>query len=134
MNLPYPALKNAAALAVAVLLPLAAPQADAATVHTQGPVQYLCGGVGEGALHRLQAQAGKFDLGFWMVKGPRGEYLADVPVKIAQHGKTLASFTAAGPLCYLKVSAGTYTITGSHDGATRTIRASSGEMGRELRW
>ena len=133
MNIPHLAQKNAAVLAVAVILPLAVPRADAATVHTQGPVQYVCGGVGQGALHHLQAQAGKFDLGFWMVKGPRGEYLADVPVKIAQHGKTLASFTAAGPLCYLKVPAGTYTITGSHDGVTRTIRASGG-MAHVLRW
>lgn len=134
MNLPHVTLKNAAVLAAAILLPWAMTNAAAATVRTQGPVQYLCGGVGANAMRHLRAQAHKFDLGFWMVKGPRSEYLADVPVTVEQNGKRLASFTAGGPLCYLNVPQGTYVITGRHDGASRTIEVQTGFMGRALRW
>ncbi|MHB1667017.1 MAG: hypothetical protein ACYCSR_00440 [Thiomonas sp.] len=122
------------ALLAAALLPLAASQAHAATIHTQGSIQYVCSGVGQGSLQKMQAQAAKFNLGFWMVKGPQGEYLANVPVKVMQNGKTVAKFTAGGPLCYLKAPAGTYTIEGRHDGQLRTIQAQSGTTAHYLRW
>ena len=136
MNTSTASRKFVVLLAAATLLPLAAMQvqAHAATIHTQGSVQYVCGGVGQGALKHLQAQAGKFNLGFWMVKGPQGAYLANVPVKVMQGGKTVAQFTASGPLCYLKAPAGSYTIVGRHDGQTRTITAQSGTTAHYLRW
>ena len=125
-------LKLAATLAAAGALPLMSVAAQ--PVQTQGPIQYLCGGVGEGSRQQLQAEASNFNLGFWMVKGPRGEYLADVPITIKKGDRTLAKFTADGPLCYLKLPAGTYTIEGWHDGQTRTIKASTGSKSYYLRW
>ncbi len=136
MNHPTASRNVVAIVAAAAMFPLAAMQvqAHAATVHTQGSVQYVCGGVGQGAMKRLQTRADKFNLGFWMVKGPQGAYLANVPVKVMQDGKTVAQFTAGGPLCYLKAPTGTYTIEGRHDGQIRTITAQSGTTAHYLRW
>ena len=127
-------LKTAAVLATAGALPLFAVAAQ--PVHTQGPIpiQHLCGGVGEGSRQQLLAQAPNFNLGFWMVKGPRGAYLADVPVTIKNGNQIVAQFTAEGPLCYLKVPAGTYTIEGRHGGQARTIKARTGSKAYYLRW
>ena len=97
-------------------------------------ITHMCGGVGAEHLKALQAQAHAFNLGFWMVEGPRGTYLADVPIQVKVAGKTIATFTAEGPLCYLKVPAGEYTIVGSHKGQTRAITAHSGSMNHYLRW
>ena len=130
----FPRSMSCVALLAAAFLSLAVSQAQAATIHNQGSIQYVCGGVGEGSLQKMQAQAAKFNLGFWMVKGPQGEYLAQVPVKIMRDGKVVARFTAGGPLCYLKVPAGTYTIEGRHDGQLRTIQAHSGTKTHDLRW
>ena len=140
-TLPHPTMHQSAAftlgiatVAAAALLGLGTAPAQAATVQTQGTIQYVCGGVGQGALAHMQAQAAKFNLGFWMVKGPQGEYLANVPVKVMHNGKTVATFTAGGPLCYLKAPAGSYTIEGHHDGQMRSITAHSGDMAQYLRW
>jgi hypothetical protein len=125
-------LRTAAVLATAGALPLFAVAATPAP--TQGPIQYLCGGVGEGSRQQLLAQAPNFNLGFWMVKGPRGAYLADVPVTIKKGNQIVAQFTAEGPVCYLKVPAGTYTIEGQHDGQVRTIKVRTGSKAYYLRW
>ncbi len=95
---------------------------------------HLCGGVGEDSLKQLKAQAGDFNLGFWMVGGPGGAYLADVPIQIQSGGQTVTSFVADGPLCYLKLPAGRYTVTGTHNGQTRTMQMQSGSMNNYLRW
>ncbi|MHB1691716.1 MAG: hypothetical protein ACYCSR_13900 [Thiomonas sp.] len=48
--------------------------------------------------------------------------------------KTVASFTASGPLCYVKLPAGTYTVMGTHHGQTRSIQVHAGSMNQSLRW
>ena len=105
-----------------------------ATSRTDPGITHLCGGVGAEHLKALKAQAHAFNLGFWMVEGPRGAYLADVPIQIKAGGKTIATFTAEGPLCYLKVPAGEYTIVGTYKGQTRAITVHSGSVNHDLRW
>ncbi|MBW4047840.1 MAG: hypothetical protein HIU89_07870 [Proteobacteria bacterium] len=112
----------------------ASAEAAHATFSEDAGITHLCGGVGAAHLEALKAQAHAFNLGFWMVEGPRGAYLADVPIQIKAGGRIIATFTAEGPLCYLKVPAGEYTIVGSHKGQTRAIRAHSGSMNHYLRW
>ena len=107
---------------------------QAAQVHQAGDLSYVCGGVGQGSLKALQARSPQFDLGFWMVEGPKGAYLADVPIHVMQHGKTVAQFTAGGPLCYLKAPAGQYTIVGLHKQQERKIEMQTGNKDAYLRW
>ncbi len=109
-------------------------EAAPATPQAEPGITHLCGGVGAAHLNALKAQAQDFNLGFWMVEGSRGTYLADVPIQIKVRGRTVATFTAEGPLCYLKVPAGEYTIVGSHKGQTHAITAHSGSMDHYLRW
>ncbi len=97
-------------------------------------ISHLCGGVGDTSLRQLKTQAGNFNAGFWMVGGPDGAYLADVPIQIQSHGQTVASFTAGGPLCYVELPAGTYTLTGTHHGQARSIPLHAGSMNQYLRW
>ncbi|MHB1691835.1 MAG: hypothetical protein ACYCSR_14520 [Thiomonas sp.] len=97
-------------------------------------IAHRCGGVGEGNLQQLKRQAHDFNLGLWMVEGPRGAYLADVPIQVKKGNKTVASFVADGPLCYLKAPAGSYTLVGIYKGRLRSIRAHTGNMNVYLRW
>jgi hypothetical protein len=97
-------------------------------------ITHRCGGVGESHLQQLKRQAHDFNLGFWMVEGPRGAYLADVPIEVKRGSRTVASFVADGPLCYLKLPAGTYNLLGIYKGELRTIQAHTGDMNVYLRW
>ena len=108
--------------------------ASAAEVHHQGDISYVCGGVGETEMQDLKAMAPQFNLGFWMVEGPRGAYLADVPIRIEQKGRTLAEFTAGGPLCYVKAPAGQYTVRGRYKDEDRSVTVRTGNKNAYLRW
>lgn len=107
---------------------------QAAQVHHAGDISYVCGGVGEDALKDLQAQAPHYNMGFWMVEGPRGAYLAGVPIRILHQGKTVAEFTADGPLCYVQAPAGSYTIEGTHRQQQRRVTVHTGNKNAYLRW
>jgi hypothetical protein len=134
MTVTHHVLRRGAA-AGALLIGLFGPAiSQAAQVHHAGELSYVCGGVGEDDLKALQAMAPQFNLGFWMVEGPRGAYLADVPIRISQQGKTLASFTADGPLCYVQAPKGSYTIEGTHRGQTHKITVQTGNKNAYLRW
>lgn len=124
-----PALPLLGALSLAVPGP-----AFAAQVHHQGNLSYVCGGVGETEMQDLKAMAPQFNLGFWMVEGPRGAYLADVPIRIQQKGRTLAEFTAGGPLCYVKAPAGQYTVRGRYKNEDRSVTMHTGNKNAYLRW
>ncbi|MDD4885797.1 MAG: hypothetical protein PHO64_02610 [Thiomonas sp.] len=134
MSISHQALRRGAvfgALAACLLNPALS---QAAQVHHAGNLSYVCGGVGEGNLKALQAQAPQFNLGFWMVEGPRGAYLADVPIRIRHQGKTVAAFTADGPLCFVQAPKGSYTIEGTHKQQQRKITLHTGNKNAYLRW
>ncbi|MBN2691812.1 MAG: hypothetical protein JXR43_08140 [Burkholderiaceae bacterium] len=119
------------ALAVGLLSPTLS---RAAQVQHASNLSYVCGGVGAGNLKALKARAPQFDLGFWMVEGPRGAYLADVPIRITHQGKTVAQFTADGPLCFVQAPKGSYTIEGTHRQQQRKITVHTGNKNADLRW
>ena len=114
---------------LALLLALGAlPAAQAAQI------THRCGGVGDSALKALLAQAPHYNLGFWMVEGPYGAYLADVPVRILHQGKTVAEFTADGPLCWVKAPPGSYVIEARHRGVVRRVTVHTGQKPVYLWW
>ncbi|APZ42735.1 hypothetical protein [Acidihalobacter ferrooxydans] len=97
-------------------------------------ITHRCGGVGESKLKALLAQAPHYNLGFWMVEGHYGAYLADVPVRILHQGKTVAAFTAGGPLCWAKAPPGRYEIEARHDGVMRRVTVHTGQKPVYLWW
>ena len=122
-------------LALLGALSLAVPGVGlAAEVHHQGGIAYVCGGVGATEMQALKAMAPQFNLGFWMVERPRGAYLADIPIRIQRQGRTIAEFTAGGPLCFVQAPAGQYTIRGRYKGQERTIKVHTGNRNAYLRW
>jgi hypothetical protein len=134
MSIKQHALRRGAAMGALAFGLLVPALSQAEQVHHAGDLSYVCGGVGEDALKELQAQAPKYNIGFWMVEGPRGEYLADVPIRILRNGKTVAEFTAGGPLCYVNAPAGSYTIEGTHRQEQRRITVHTGNKNAYLRW
>ena len=134
MSITHQALRRGALVGALAACLLSPTLSQAAEVHHTGEVSYACGGVGEGDLKALQAQAPNFNLGFWMVEGPRGAYLADVPIRILHKGKTVAEFTAGGPLCYVQAPKGSYTIVGTHRQQQRKITVQTGNKNAYLRW
>ncbi|MGC8806625.1 MAG: hypothetical protein ACP5GC_07675 [Thiomonas sp.] len=134
MSITHQALRRGALVGALATCLLSPSLSQAAQVHHVGTLSYACGGVGEGDLKALQAQAPHFNLGFWMVEGPRGAYLADVPIRIRHQGKTVAEFTADGPLCYVQAPAGSYTIEGTHRQQQRSVTVQTGNKNAYLRW
>ncbi|WP_449369625.1 hypothetical protein [Thiomonas sp.] len=134
MPVPHRALRRGALVGALAACLLSPALSRAAEVHHVGDISYVCGGVGEDAMNALKKMSPQFNLGFWMVEGPRGVYLADVPIRIEKQGKTVASFTASGPLCYVKAPAGRYTLVGTHKQQQRRITLQTGNKNAYLRW
>ena len=81
-------------------------------VHTSGDVSYVTGGVGEE--HAQAMEAVRKDK-------PRNAYLADIAVTIKNdRGKVVLQTTSEGPFLYVKIPAGRYTVSATHEGNTRT--------------
>ena len=134
MSITHHALRRGALLGALTVGLFSPALSQAAEMHHAGAVSYVCGGVGEDALRALQAMAPRFNLGFWMVEGPRGAYLADVLIRITHQGRTVAAFTADGPLCLVRAPAGQYSIDGRYKQQQRRITVHTGNKNAYLRW
>lgn len=109
--------------------------ADEMVIRTMGPVSYVCGGVAEDERARLAAQEKNFNMGILFTKGPSGEYLADVDVKLTMDdGQQVATFKAGGPRCLIRAPEGSYNIEASYKGQPKTIKISTGTHNAQLRW
>jgi hypothetical protein len=113
-------------LAPALLISLlaATPAFADVTPQTTNGITYVSGGVGadeEAAMQQLRPQ---YRLRMLFAVQGGGDYLADVPVTIADpKGRTLLEATAQGPFFYANLPAGTYRVTATSDGRaiTRTV-------------
>jgi hypothetical protein len=84
----------------------------------------VCGGVGsdERASLASHAQGANLALEFF---AERGAYIADVEVSVAPLGADRPALrnVADGPICYVKLPAGSYRIEATFNGVTRSARA-----------
>lgn len=110
------------------------PPRDAMVQRTAGSVAYICGGVAEDEQVALQSQARKYNMSLLFTQGARGEYLSDVDVKLTRGGRDVASFVADGPRCLLKAPSGTYNVSATYQGRTRTATVSTGSKNAQMRW
>lgn len=122
----------------ALLVSLATPAlADLAPQTTNG-ITYVSGGVGDDEVAALQQVRGQYRLHLLFAVQGNGEYLADLPVTIANaQGLTLLQATSDGPFFFANLPAGTYRITATAEGSaiTRTVMVpSSGGVEERFYW
>jgi len=89
--------------------------------HTQGSVRYVTGGVGLDEAQAMKKEMPRYALSMEFVgtQGKRGEYLADIPVKIKNRkGVVALDVVSDGPYLLVDLSPGKYAIEASYNGNT----------------
>lgn len=126
----------AGSIVIAAFSWLSAPAlaADEMVIRTMGPVSYVCGGIAADEQQQLAAQQKNFNMGVLFTQGERGEYVADVAVRMTREGHEVASFTASGPKCLIKAPQGSYNIEATYKGQAKSITVSTGTYNAQLRW
>jgi hypothetical protein len=119
---------------VLATLPLAANAQDSNVVETITATTYLNGGVGkdeEAALHRV---AKEFPLRMTFSEHKDGEFLADVPVVIADaRGNPVFELPKAGPMLYVMLPNGRYKVSAQFKGLTESQEVTlAGKDGKDL--
>jgi len=73
---------------------------------------YLNGGVGEDEAAVMRSRADDFSMRIMFAEGSNYDFTADVPVVIADaRGNPIFALDHAGPLLYVMLPKGTYTVT-----------------------
>ncbi|VVN16981.1 hypothetical protein PS662_04151 [Pseudomonas fluorescens] len=85
----------------------------------QNGVAYLSGGIGEDEAKAIQ-QATGYNLHMTFSVGAEGKYVPDVDVIIQKaQGQTVLTLSQAGPLVYVQLPPGKYTVIATRNGEER---------------
>jgi hypothetical protein len=85
----------------------------------QNGITYLSGGIGEDEAKAIQQTSG-YNLHMTFSVGTGNEYTPDVNVVIQKApGETVLTLNKAGPLVYVKLPAGKYTVIATRNGESR---------------
>lgn len=111
-------------------------RADEASRDQPRDVPHLCGGIGVEGREALRTHAHEYNLGVMLDRAADGShvYLSNVRLTVSRGDQDLASFVADGPICYVKVPPGRYTVKGSWKGEERATEVGTGTMDAQLRW
>jgi hypothetical protein len=91
-------------------------------VSDQG-ISYWCGGIGDESLAQIKSAEGSADAQLVLTAGSDGNYLSDVKLSVSSADKKLAtSWQAAGPICLLRLPAGSFTVDANHGAEHRSAR------------
>lgn len=92
----------------------------------QNGITYLSGGIGEDEARAI-GQAQGYNLHMTFAVGPENKYIPDVEVVIQKaSGQTLLTLTEAGPLVYVQLPPGKYTVVATRNGEVRRDTAEVG--------
>ena len=92
----------------------------------QSGVTYLSGGIGEDEAKAIQ-QATGYNLHMTFTIGAEGKYVPDVDVLIQKdQGQTVLTLSQAGPLVYVQLPPGKYTVVATRNGEERRDTADVG--------
>lgn len=108
---------------------------EAPAMREQGALQYRCGGIGKDESTAMRSAMKDYPLSL-LFAAKDGEYLADLTVTI-EGGKQTQTFTASGPVCLLKLPAGSYTVSATtKDGQNqkRQVRVGAKHQSLDLRF
>ena len=96
-----------------------------------GALSYSCGGIGEDESTAMRAAMKNYPLSLLFAE-KSGAYLANVAVDIRSR-QINSQFTAGGPVCLIKLPAGSYKITATtKDGSSQTQSVQVGKSPRQL--
>ncbi|WP_144409816.1 hypothetical protein [Cupriavidus basilensis] len=96
-------------------------------VQEMNGIPYVSGGIGDDEVKAIRSMAGRFNvrLGFYNAKG--GEALSDVVVSVVDsNGKRRLRVVSSGPLLYMRLPAGAYTLRAEYQGDSQTRRFTAG--------
>ncbi|VVO30507.1 carboxypeptidase regulatory-like domain-containing protein [Pseudomonas fluorescens] len=92
----------------------------------QNGITYLSGGVGEDEAKAIQQTTG-YNLHMTFAIGPENKYVPDVDVLIQKaQGQTVLTLSQAGPLVYVQLPPGKYTVVATRNGEERRDTAEVG--------
>lgn len=108
-------LKNA--LLLAATLCVATPLAYAEDTASN----FVNGGIGEEEQTMMHNVANEYPLHIEFSKSERGAFLTDIPVTIKDgHGKVVFELPSAGPMLYVRLPKGTYTVNAVYEGEAQS--------------
>jgi hypothetical protein len=111
-------LKNAMLLAATLCAATSLTYAD------ETPSNFVNGGIGESERTMMHNVANEYPLHIEFSKSERGTYLADIPVTIKDsHGNIVFELQNAGPMLYVRLPKGTYTVHAVFDGEAQSGKA-----------
>lgn len=85
----------------------------------QNGIAYLSGGIGEDESHFIQEAKG-YNLHMTFSIGAQNQYTSDVNVQVKKaSGDTVFTLSDAGPLVYVQLPAGKYTVVATRNGEER---------------
>jgi hypothetical protein len=134
MKTPTPLTAARMGAGLLAMLPFAAGAQDSVVVETITATTYVNGDVGkdeEAALHRI---AKRFPLRVTFTERKDGEFLADVPVVIADaRGNPVFELPKAGPMLYVMLPNGKYKVSARFKGRTESQEVTlAGKDGKDL--
>lgn len=91
----------------------------------QGDIVYLTGGIGDNELDELEATKSQYNLHITNT-APGGAYVSDTAVVIYDRTNAEVLNTNAGPLLYVNLPAGRYTISAEYQGVVQTKKVTIG--------
>jgi phosphatidate phosphatase APP1 len=115
--------------AIACLSAAAAFAQDGPQSQMQGNVRYVTGGIGIDESTALKGMESQYSLTitFAEQRDGKAEYLANVPVTITDsHNATVFSLSNDGPYLLVKLPAGSYQVSASHNGQSKSKSVSVG--------
>ncbi len=117
-----------------IAAPLIASAQEPVPVVTVTTVPYLNGGIGEDEAATIRSKANDFSLRLTFAEGPNNEFTSNVPVVIADaRGNPVFALSDAGPLLYVMLPKGSYTVIAqAHDVAETEHVTLDGAQGKDV--
>ncbi|MFJ7284805.1 carboxypeptidase regulatory-like domain-containing protein [Pseudomonas sp. NPDC099000] len=95
----------------------------------QNGITYLSGGIGEDEAKAIQQSTG-YNLHMTFSVGSEGKYVPDVELVIqSAQGQSVLILTQAGPLVYVQLPAGKYTVVATRNGEAKRDTTDVGSAG-----
>jgi hypothetical protein len=114
--------------------PLVADAEESPVAGTVTMTIFRNGGIGKEDADTMRHEAREFSLRLAFSEGPNKDFIADVPVVIADaRGNRIFAHPDAGPLLYVMLPEGRYTVTARSDGVTKTQEVTLfGNQGKDV--